>query len=315
MIKKIKKRFSKKRNVSTGANNFKDEKKEDDIEKSLTAIYQDESGEMPDLSRINPARSRWWTITLITSLLFIVSVVGVSALYVTLTKPFRGFSGDALQISIEGPENVSVGKETTYIIHYKNQTSEPLAQTELRITFPSDFIVEAREPMPTEGESTWRLGSLHIGAEGTVEVRGTFMGALGTTSAIQVVGTYRPASFNSDFETLVTAVLVYSESVLEGELRVPEKVLPGDRVLMAYFVQNNGDKELENLVSRIELPVGFTVESATGKTDLVNEVIDNRMLEFEIGNLGAGSSTEVEVVGSFSTNISGDILVNAETGR
>ncbi|MCR4278439.1 MAG: hypothetical protein NUV81_00860, partial [bacterium] len=33
------------------------------------------------------------------------------------------------------------------------------------------------------------------------------------------------------------------------------------------------------------------------------------------GNLGAGSSTEVEVVGSFSTNISGDILVNAETGR
>ena len=315
MNKKKKHPFLKKRISRSTQEETSDSQKEEEIEKSLTAIYQDESGKMPDLTRIDPARSRWWAIALFTIVLFVICSVAVTMTYVFFTKPFRGFSGDALHVAIEGPDQISVGKEETYLVTYKNQTTEPLARTELRITFPSDFIVRSREPAPTEGDFTWRLGSLGVGESGVITIQGTFTGALGTASAIQVVGTYRPASFNSDFETLATTALMYSGSVLQGELHLPEKVLPGDHVSFTYTVENTGEEDLQALVSRMTLPSGFTVESAIGKKDPFDEAVDSRVLEFEIGTLGAGSSTEIGVVGSFSTNVSGNIAVSAETGR
>lgn len=286
----------------------------EDIEKSLAAIYADETGAMPDLTKIEHARPKWWGIAIASVVVFAVTAALAAVLF-TFSKPYRGFSGDAFLIAIEGPEHVAVGRETTYFINYRNRASEPLAQTELRISFPSDFAVHSIDPPPTESDAVWRLGSLGIGGRGTVTVRGTFTGALGTMSAIQVVGFYRPASFNSDFETLSTKALTYTESVLEGEISLPDKVLPGDRVTVAYAIQNTGEDALEGLRTRVTFPEGFTVENADGTANTLSETMAGRTMDFEIGGLEAGSSTTVEVTGSFAAGVSGEELFRAETGR
>lgn len=54
-------------------------------------------------------------------------------------KPFRGFTGQGLEIQIEGPEKVSLGQETTYFINYRNRTSEPIASAQFLCEFSVGF--------------------------------------------------------------------------------------------------------------------------------------------------------------------------------
>lgn len=288
----------------------KNNKSEQDIEKSLSAIYRDESGKMPDLTTFEPVTSRWWLYAVGAFAAFVVVLVAAAWAGFTFFKPFRGFSGQGLVIQIEGPERVSLGQETSYFINYQNGTSDPLAAAEIRVSFPTDFVVVGVEPRPTGKDLTWRIGSIPRDGRGTFKIRGTFTGALGTVTAVQVVGTYRPASFNSDFETLATKVLNYEDSVLRGTVIAPVKALPGDQIVLGYVIENTGPETLEKLEARLTLPEGFQREATSS-----HDALDGRVVRIPIGNLSAGASTTVSVRGSFASGVSGEARVIAETGR
>ncbi|MBU1349037.1 hypothetical protein KJ781_03135 [Patescibacteria group bacterium] len=283
---------------------------EADVERSLEAIYRDEGGGMPDLTKFEPVRSRWWVYALTAGAAFAAVLIVAAWAGFSFFKPFRGFSGQGLAIAIEGSEHVVIGQETTYFINYRNRTSDPLATAELRVTFPSDFVVTGLEPPPNEERSmNWRIGSLPVDGSGTIKIRGVFTGALGTQSAIQVVGSYRPATFNSDFEALATKALTYDESVLSGTLSVPVKVMPGDEVAVAYIVTNEGDEPIEGLEARFTLPEGF--QRVASESD----AMDGREVLIPLGKLEAAASTTVMIAGTFSSGISGDAMFIAEAGR
>jgi uncharacterized repeat protein (TIGR01451 family) len=202
-----------------------------------------------------------------------------------------------------------LGQETSYYINYRNLTSEPLATAEIRVSFPTDFTPTDVEPKPTGNGLVWRLGSLPVDGRGTLKVTGIFTGSLGTVTAVQVVGTYRPASFNSDFETLATKVLTYDQSVLNGTLELPAKVLPGDHLTFKYTLQNTGQTPFQNMQARLTLPEGFQRDaSSTGS-------FDGRIAILPIGELAPGATTTVAVSGSFASGVSGDEKIVAEAGR
>ncbi|MBI4139299.1 hypothetical protein HY479_04100 [Candidatus Uhrbacteria bacterium] len=282
----------------------------EEIESGLTAIYRDDGGDVPDLTKLEPVKSRWWLYTILAGMTFVFVLVAAAWAGFSLFKPFRGFTGQGLELQVEGPESVSLGQETTYFINYRNRTSEPIASAELRISFPSDFVVSELDPRPVGEEMTWKLGALPVEGRGTIKIRGVFTGALGTTTALQVVGSYRPASFNSDFEALATKVLQYANSVLNGTLIVPAKVLPGDRVAFSYAIENAGETPFEGLESRITLPEGFQLDATS-----TNGTIDGRVWRVPLPVLAAGASTTVVVRGSFASGVSGEAHVVAETGR
>ncbi|MBU1033309.1 MAG: hypothetical protein ABII13_01585 [Patescibacteria group bacterium] len=286
------------------------EQHEEDVTKGLGAIYKDESGKMPDLTKFEHVKSKRWLYLLVTAFLFAIIVIGAIWAGSTFLKPFRGFTGDALAIQIEGPENISLGEEITYLIKYNNRTSEPLASSHLRVNFPSDFVVSQTEPPPTDEDFSWRLGSIAAGGEGSIEIKGTFTGALGTVTAVQVVGTYRPASFSSDFETLATKVLNYKDSVLEGSLDVPVKALPGDEITIKYTVENKGEIAFEDLMAQFTLPEGFQLVATSSIVD-----ISGRVALIPIGTIEAGASSTLSVHGSFASGVSGEAHVIAEAGK
>ena len=287
-----------------------DQEREEEVKKSLSAIYQDESGQMPDLTKIERVKSKrgfWTWLTVALGALLTATVIWAG---ISFFKPFRGFSGDALALEIQGPENISLGQEVAFLINYENRSSEPIAAAELRISFPTDFVSTRVEPPPTGENLTWRLGSLASGEKGTIRISGNFTGALGTVTAIQVVGTYRPASFSSDFENLATKVLNYNESVLIGLLDVPAKTMPGDEVVIDYLITNRGDSSLGDLTARLILPEGFQLANASS----VN-VIDGRTITVPLSLLAPGASSTVSIKGSFVAGTSGEAHVIAETGH
>lgn len=277
---------------------------------SLVSIFRDESGGLPDLTKLEPHVSHRIVFVLIGAAVFLLVLIIAAWLGFIWLKPYRGFTGHTLQVQVDGPERVTLGQETTFFVNWKNIASEPLATAEMRVSFPVDFVPTHLDPQPAADGLIWRLGSIPFGGRGTITIRGIFTGALGTQTAIQVVGTYRPASFNSDFEALATRSLEYADTVLDGKIIVPEKSLPGDKIVIVYTLQNRGSIPIKGLLARLTLPEGF-VRDATSS----GSVLDGPTVTFSVGDLNPEATTTVSVSGVFASGISGDQAVHGEVGR
>ena len=125
-----------------------------------------------------------------------------------------------------------------------------------------------------------------------------------------MVGNYRPASFNSDFEALSTRAIEYTGSVIEGYLDVPLKALPGDRIVLTYGILNRGTVPMKGLESRMTIPTGFVRDT----TSTIGQ-FEGDVLRVSLPELAAGASTTITLSGTFSTGFSGDAVVHAETGK
>lgn len=289
----------------------------DEVTASLAAIY----GKRPnairaDLAKIDTGRRRTWVAVLFAISVFLATLAGAA---------WAGFwwwsgraGGNGLQIAVEGPSRVSIGQETTFFLNWFNRTQDPLASADVRVAFPTDFVITAIDPEPAERAGggapsfTSRLGAVPAGGHGVIKVMGIFTGALGTKNVIQIIGTYRVGSSGREAETLLTQELEYAESVLDGALDVPAKVLPGDRVTIVYRITNKGDTDMDGLEARLTLPDGFVPEAAAPSTYART---DTGAIRMPIGLIPAGASSTVRMIGAFAIDTHGDETVHAEAGR
>ena len=280
------------------------------VDESLRTIYQEEEGEMPDMSRLEKIQSkRWiWITALISG--FILILIFASWLGFGFYKSYQGFNGKGLVLSVEGPETIALGQETTYFINYKNPLNEPLAAVDVRVNFPSDFIITQIIPSATEEGNVWKIGALAGEEMGTIKIKGRFIGALGTVSAVQAIATYRPANYSSDFEAMATKQISYNETVIEGWIQVPEKGIPGDHVAIIYHIKNTDQESLKNIDARIVLPDGFTIDQSSQE----NESLEGKIYSKKIAVLDSGSSTDIGITGVFSAGYGGTALVKGEVG-
>jgi hypothetical protein len=286
-----------------------------EINASLKAIYGGKPGK-DLLAVMDRGRQRTWLMVLV-AFVVLLGLVTTAAWIGFWWWGSRTSVQGGLKITIEGPSQISLGSETSYFINWQNVSKQPLASAEVRVSFPNDFVLNTIEPKPlstsdagTNQPLIFRLGSQSVEGRGTIKVTGTFTGALGTKSAVQVIATYRPASFNSDFEELATQELSYTDTVLTGELALPPKVLPGDRVTIVYRLLNKGTDPMKGLEAHIKLPETF-VRDATGSGAL----LDGNVAVLPVETLAPGASSTVRVSGTFAIGTNGDAAVQAEAGR
>ena len=283
----------------------------EDVAESLEAIFQDEHGKVPDLTVLERRRSPYWIAVLLGIAIFVVLLIVAAWVGFLVFHPFKGFSGNGLQIVIDGPDQAKIGEEETYLVSWKNTTKEPIATAQIRVTFPPDFVQTSVDPQPTDPSAlSWDIGTIPFGGNGTYTIKGMFTGGIGTKTAIQAVGSYRPASFNSDFEALETKTITYSDTVLQGSVEAPEKIMPGDAVRFSYHLLNSGLAAMKGLEARLTIPQGFVRDATTGTAALDGDVV-----RFPIGDLAAGASTTVGVSGIFSSGHAGDVSLQAQTGK
>lgn len=286
------------------------EASEDLVEQSLRTIYEVDKGEMPDMTRLERIKSKRWiwvSVIIFASILILVVVAWAGFAFF---KTFQGFSGKGLEMEIVGPEKIALGQEITYFINYKNIAKEPLAGVDVRVNFPTDFIITDLKPQPMDEGRVWRLGALAAEERGTIKIRGRFTGALNTLSAVQSIATYRPANYSSDFEAMATKKIEYAESVIEGFVQVPEKAIPGDSVALIYHYKNTGADKLENLLVRFTLPEGFAPDLDAMGTSTV----EGRVFEKELADLPAGQQSELTILGTFASGFGGDAEIEAKIG-
>lgn len=284
--------------------------RQEQIEKSLSAIFRDESGALPNLTSVSPRRTSRVFLILGGCAAGALLLTGVAWAGFFIFQPFRIVQNQGLSLSVDGPTHVTLGQETAYVVRWKNSAAGALAAADVRVSFPSDFAPTALEPPPTQQGFVWHLGAIERNASGEIRIRGVFSGALGTKTALQIVGTYRPTSVNSDFETLTSLPLAYTRTVLEGSLEIPQKTLPGDQINVAYTIVNTGTDSLKNLEMRVALPLSFVhIASSTGSA------VDERVARMLLGELPAGASNTLAIVGSFASGAAAEAVFHAETGQ
>lgn len=279
-----------------------------DIESSLRAIYADHGGKRSDLSKLERRRSRSWLHVLI---LFGVSfALAGGALWsaLVLWQPFREFKGGGIKLRMEGTERVTIGREETFKIYWTNMDKAPADHVEIRLGAPPDFIFTSSTPAPSDASHRlWQIGRVEGKRTGQIEVRGIFTGALDTSTAIQAMGTFRPAKFARSFDALAIHSLEYADSVLDGALTLPAKTFVGDPVVLTYTLANRGAHPLVNLRAHVLLPQEFLLQGSTSAS---------RSGDFflPLPNLPPHAGTSLTFTGSFASDAAGDANFRMEAG-
>ena len=294
------------------------EQHEKEVEKSLAAIYS-ANGRSADLSLLERRRS-WHGLYALLAVLT-VAAAGYAVVYWAppWLKPWQRPAKSQLELTIQGPSDVTLGQEELFTVGWSNPGFEPLQQVELHLSFPQEFQLTAVEPASSaSGTLRFTLDEVASGQRGTLTVKGIFLGALGSQSAVQALATFQQTSGERG-QAVATQPVAFTQSALYGNLILPPKIMVGDPVALRYLVTNRGTQTLRDLKARLLLPAGFLLtanasSSIPGTSVSGKSVEPEREARFDLPELPPGGYATVQLQGSFTAGLSGTNLLRAETG-
>ncbi len=217
-----------------------------------------------------------------------------------------------LILAIDGPESIGLGREETFSVRWSNASIQSEQEVEVRLSVPAEMLLSSLVPPPDDVEHlVWKLGMLQPGAKGEIKVKGVFLGTLGSKSALQVVATSRGESGTHVREALVTKPLIYGETVLAGQFKIPTKVVAGDQVTIQYSVANRGAQGLRGLKVRLKIPEGFVPSTSSTNFQQVGSAAE---WEAPLGDLVSATTNTLRMIGAFAAQSSGDVKVVARIG-
>lgn len=287
-----------------------EKKHEQELEKGLESIFMDGENRA-DLSMLE--RRRTWRWAWMTGSFLALATLVMAGLYYGLAffKPFSGYRGAGLKISVQGPSNVTLGKEEVFVFDWLNPDTVSQHQAELHLSFPQEFKIASVEPdFSASGTPAYVIGDVASGEHGSITVKGTFLGELGGISAVQALATFQPEGYQRSLETVAVQPLSFADTVLSGNLVMPPQVMSGDQVNLSYVVTNRGTQPLRNLVVRLGLPEGFIALQPKA----ADEQNNTREIYVPLNELPPGQFATVPLSGTFASGLSGDHIFQAAVG-
>lgn len=278
---------------------------EADLEYDLRQIYAGDDGNMPDLHTLEKARSNRLRTALI-ALVFFFGLLAATAWAGFFVFQPGAFRGEGVKVSVAAPAPLVAGGMATLKIRYVNGERVALGSFEIAATFPEGFHMISATPPPIEG-TRWIIGSLGSGQSGEIEVTGTVDGAVGTPLAFSAYGTYIPANFNSEFQSVGSLTTGVADSVLKLSVSGPDRTPAGEAVTYLVRYENAGDVTLSGAAVELTLPPDLLIESVTP----AQRVEDRRV---PLPDILPGASGEIAVRGSYASEASGQRIVSATAG-
>jgi len=277
-----------------------------DVRKDLRAIYEREDGSIPDMSKFSHRKKSKFQQTLKKGilLLLVISAVAWSGFFFFSKGMFQ--KQDQLSVKIDGPMQVKAGDSVTYNIRYENTGDVPMAALELAASLPPDFHLTSATPEAND-KNTWTIGSLTPKSDGVITINGTFLAEVPTTEKLQTLFTYKPANFNSSFQTIQTADVQVNDSVLVMTLNGPDHAFPGDEVSYVITVGHAQKDPVQNIRVMPALPQNFTVSTT-------DPAFENGQSYWNISSIDPNQPKTFTIKGSYTSTATGDQTFGGNVG-
>ncbi len=282
----------------------------DEMSRGLRSIYDTPGQEQRDMTKLDQARGSLAKKILIGSVIFFAFLAAVSwAGFFFFSPSDEKFSGEGVEVAIDGPAQLKSGDLVTYQVTYRNNENVPLGTASLQLRLPKELAILSLDPAPIEDiQNSWKIGSIAPGNGGTLTLRGVVLAPIGKQLDLQAILTYRPADFNSEFQKVSTRTVGVSDSVLDLTVSGPAKAMPGDKIELDLSYINTSDNEFQKVRLKAAFPANFIPESS----DPAPSPNDNS--EWLIDAVAPNTQGHVKVVGSFASDAKGRIETKAEIG-
>lgn len=197
-----------------------------DIDRSLSEIYQDDGGKRINVREVDikPKRNLFTRIGVVALYILIAAGIAAGAYYWVIS---RDADSSTVDLKISAPDELVANELFEYKIDYKNQENASLADLQLTLVYPDNFIFESSTPSPSDNNNSWRLPELRQFGSGQVIVRGRLIAPVGAQNLLFADLNYRPSNITSEFKKSSSLETVLISSGLDSSIVAPTSVLVG----------------------------------------------------------------------------------------
>lgn len=172
-----------------------EEAKEEELDESLSEIYQDDKGKMVDVKKLDIKKGRgfffWFFIMIIFG-----GLAGAAAFYGYNYLKKVNTDPSALQFTIESNNELLVNEEFYYTINYSNSSNVNLKDAWIEVTYPDHFIFLDSTPEPSKDKNNnWEIGNIPAHSTGRLKVKGKIIGTKDETEIIFASLNYKQENY------------------------------------------------------------------------------------------------------------------------
>lgn len=153
-----------------------------------------------------------------------------------------------INLTLNAPDSISVGKEATFIINYASDIDYPLENIAIKLQAPTSFRVSSSIPSSINN-SEWKLPVLQKGKKGTVKINGTIIGEAQSTEKFSVkLGMWQNGSFIVVKETDQDVSIMASPLIIKQTINGSDNYTPTPGELLNYqiTIKNNSNNYLDD---------------------------------------------------------------------
>lgn len=240
---------------------------------------------------------------LIKVLLFAVLILTVVG-YVLFQR--NVYSKEVLKLEIIGPQEISLGEETEYVVKYKNNGDFRLENPTLLFEPPA-FSVKDDKIYQKEILTSDKLGgAIYPGEERTFSFKMKLIGKEGDPKIAKATLNYQPKNLKVTYESATSFTTVIKSVPLTFEFDLPSKLETDKNFNFRLNYSSNIPWLLTDLRVQVEYPSGFEfVESLPKSLDKT---------EWAIPVLNKNEAGSIDVTGRLSGNIGDAKIFRAKLG-
>ncbi len=241
-----------------------DNTKQTKLSKQLTQIYQDREGHLPDMRKIKIKKSRRGFKTFFT-VIFVGGLLAAAAWAGFFLMPSnKKFSEEQINLTVEGPKNVTAGTTTTYKISYENNQSLALKQATLNVQYPEGFVfISSDVASKNSGHTEWQLDEIGAHKKNEITITGITYGSLNQKQSWRVFLTYQPENFSSELQKSSFLEVTVANPAYSLAVSGPSKALIGNAVEYTFTVKKEYDSQTNKLELKPYWPQNFSISSSS----------------------------------------------------
>ena len=280
-------------------------KKQAQMARQLTQIYQDNDGRLPDMRKIKIKRSHPGLKTFFVVLIFGGLLSAAAWAGFLLMPNDKKFSENQINLNIDGPKNVTAGTTTTYKISYENNQNLILKKATLNVQYPEGFIFLSSDTnSKNSGHTEWDLGEIGAREKNEIVIVGLTYGSLNQKQSWRVFLKYQPENFGSELQKASILDVTIEKSPFSLAVNGPSKTLIGNASEYTFTVKKEYDSQINKLELKSAWPQNFFITSSSPALNKDNKWIiePNKIISSSTANRWV-----FKITGKFSPAASGTL--------